>query len=200
MKTEVIDNLINDLQSLKDNKGEGISIDDIDTLFADVTEEQREILYQGIRQLSHIITIAKSEIVSIGETSFEDANQQLQSIVQHTEDSANTIMDCAESLQEIAGEVENEAVAEKIGNEVIKIFEASNFQDITGQRVTKVIGTLLHVEEHVSKLMQFISGEKVDFEEYESLKMDDRPDADLMNGPQLEGDGPSQDDIDALFN
>ncbi len=200
MKIELIDGLIAELEKLKAKGGTECSLEDLNSIFQEIEEEQREVLYQGIRQLSNIITLAKNEIVSIGETSFEDANQQLNAIVQHTEDSANTIMDCAESLQEIAGQVNNEDLEAKIGDEVIKIFEASNFQDITGQRVTKVIATLLHVEEHVQKLVDYISGKDVKFDEYETLHMDDRPDADLMNGPQLETEAPSQDDIDALFN
>ena len=41
---------------------------------------------------------------------------------------------------------------------MIKIFEACNFQDLTGQRITKVVGTLKFIETHIVRMMEIWGG------------------------------------------
>ena len=41
---------------------------------------------------------------------------------------------------------------------VIKIFEACNFQDLTGQRITKVVATLKFIETHIVRMMEIWGG------------------------------------------
>jgi len=40
----------------------------------------------------------------------------------------------------------------------VQIFEACNFQDLTGQRVAHVMATLKFVEEHVARLLTIWNG------------------------------------------
>jgi chemotaxis protein CheZ len=85
---------------------------------------------------------------------------------------------------------------------VIHIFEACNFQDLTGQRITKVVATLKFIETHIVRMMEIWGGIEV-FQELTPQAMAERDgDKKLLNGPKLDGEvgHASQDDIDALFN
>jgi chemotaxis protein CheZ len=79
---------------------------------------------------------------------------------------------------------------------MMRIFEACSFQDLTGQRVTKVISTLRHIEDRVTKFADAL-GVK-DSAQAESAE-DARKRELLLNGPAANGPATSQDDIDALF-
>ncbi|MCZ6542137.1 MAG: protein phosphatase CheZ, partial [Planctomycetota bacterium] len=91
------------------------------------------------------------------------------------------------------------ALGEQIANEIIKIFEACNFQDITGQRTNKVIKTIRFIEE---KILALINIWGVDA--FLDLPVHDQPVANgddaLMNGPQRANEGITQDEINALFD
>jgi chemotaxis protein CheZ len=79
----------------------------------------------------------------------------------------------------------------------MKIFEACSFQDITGQRISKVVGTLREIEGAVDKLLNlFGPGDADPLPEMEDTRSEDEQ---LLNGPQLDGQGVSQDDIDKLL-
>jgi len=198
---KLAEEFIEELDSLRSEMGSDIEIGDIDHMFEEMKKSKKRNIYNEISGIAGIISTTKDEIVHIGDAYIGDANQELEAIVKHTEESANQIMDSAEALQELASKISDEEISQKIGDEVINIFEASNFQDITGQRITKVINALLDIEEHISHLLGIFSGQDVDFSKVKTTKSkDERPDADLMNGPQLENEAPSQDDIDKMFS
>jgi chemotaxis protein CheZ len=83
----------------------------------------------------------------------------------------------------------------------VGILEACSFQDITGQRIKKVLNTLEQIEFRISRLVKLFGGTLP-----ENMMVEDidnghrRADEDLLNGPQLSKDKPSQDDIDKLFS
>ena len=84
---------------------------------------------------------------------------------------------------------------------MVRIFEACNFQDITGQRITKVVGAIKFIEDRIDRMIEILGGQSAlrDVE----LPADDVVDADaaLLAGPQLETDPKiSQDDIDRFFD
>jgi chemotaxis protein CheZ len=84
---------------------------------------------------------------------------------------------------------------------VVKIFEACNFQDLTGQRITKVVATLKFIETHIVRMMEIWGGLDA-FKDIEAEKIAERTgDAALLNGPKVDGEvgHASQDDIDSLF-
>lgn len=122
------------------------------------------------------------------------ATDELDAIVASTSEATGTIMDCCDVIQEKAGEVGGEN-ATAITDEVMKIFEACSFQDITGQRVSKVVKTFRNIEEKIDKLVSVL-GVNVSTVKGEDTRQGD--DA-LMNGPQLSGQGVSQDDIDKIM-
>ncbi|MEM8878793.1 MAG: protein phosphatase CheZ [Pseudomonadota bacterium] len=133
---------------------------------------------------------------------------ELDAIVDGTENATESILAAAESIDNVAAELAaslvqeaNRAQATDIQDQVIKIFEACNFQDLTGQRITKVVRTLGFVEDRVNRMMTIWGG----IEEFRGIETDQEEkcgDAALLNGPALPDDASqvSQDDIDALFD
>ena len=84
---------------------------------------------------------------------------------------------------------------------MVKIFEACNFQDLTGQRITKVVATLKFIETHILRMMEIWGGLDA-FKDIQAEAIAEREgDARLLNGPKIDGEGghASQDDIDSLF-
>ncbi|MEH6632640.1 MAG: protein phosphatase CheZ [Halopseudomonas aestusnigri] len=134
------------------------------------------------------------------------AADELDAIVGATEQATHNILSAMEQLEELADTLEEATVSEKINGAVTQVYEACSFQDITGQRISRVVNALQHVEQKVDKLLQAFGDEPVkgvggDPEKPTSKRADgvNRPDEDLCNGPQMEGKGVSQDDIDALL-
>lgn len=131
------------------------------------------------------------------------AADELDAIVGATEQATHGILEAMEQLEEMVGNLEGET-AEKISDVVTQVYEACSFQDITGQRISRVVNALQHVENKVDRLLHAF-GDEVDLSHLpkdETSKRADgvnRPDEDLLNGPQMPGQGVSQDDIDALF-
>ena len=92
----------------------------------------------------------------------------------------------------------DQGLVHDIHERVVQIYEACNFQDLTGQRVAKVAATLKFIEDHVARLMEIWHGleqfQPVVFEEIDG-------DRKFLNGPKLAADSghSSQDDIDSMF-
>lgn len=122
------------------------------------------------------------------------ANDELDAIVEATSEATGTIMDCCEKIQEKAGEVDGEA-GTVIMDETMKIFEACSFQDITGQRVSKVMKTFAEIEGKIDKLVSVLGIKGVAGEEEDTRTEDEK----LLNGPQLANEAISQEDIDKLL-
>jgi chemotaxis protein CheZ len=78
-----------------------------------------------------------------------------------------------------------------------EIFTACSFQDITGQRITKVVRSLKFVEERVNALIGMWGRDELAATQAEAAPVD--ADKALLNGPQLAGQGVSQDDVDRLL-
>ncbi len=121
---------------------------------------------------------------------------ELEAIVPGTENATGTIMDAAEELMS-ADAASDEYVA-TVNDACMRIFEACSFQDITGQRITKVVATLTYIEERLHGLQDAWGPDIADAEDGASAD-DTRPDSDLLNGPALDGEGIQQDQIDNLL-
>ncbi|MCG8493255.1 MAG: protein phosphatase CheZ [Sneathiellales bacterium] len=165
-------------------------------------------MHQQIFELVDYIKKAREEITDlqpheINEQHIPAATDELTAIVDATEEATNVFLDAAEKLTNIGMEVGGEH-EDAINDVVTQIFEASNFQDITGQRINKVVSTLQYIEGSINKMADSLGKpvrpDQPRIDVYADAKeKDSRSDADLLNGPQLEGDGNSQDDIDALL-
>ncbi len=89
---------------------------------------------------------------------------------------------------------------EKVGDVIISLFEACNFQDITGQRITKVVNTMKFIEERVNAMIEIWGGSET-FREIEGPEPAVGSGQNTqLSGPQGAAEGTSQEDIDKLFN
>ena len=136
-------------------------------------------------------------------------SDELGAIVAGTEQATDTILNAVEQIDDKAGDLQaalrddnQKDLAADIQEQVVKIFEACNFQDLTGQRISKVIRAFGYIEMHVDKMMEIWGGiESFKGFEPEAI-VDNGSGHHLLNGPSLDSDDDvaNQDDIDAMFN
>ncbi len=207
--------LLKSLIRILESKGT-ISIDDIAGIFEDVALTSGvgdpridRFVRSEVTKLAQYISQARKEIFDMvpedsGTEFFGSAGEELNAVVKATEEATNSILDAADAITASAGALPNDAHKAAIMDSVTKIFDACNFQDITGQRITKVIKTLEYVEAKIARLAKLFGSDSSDIMELagkdsERILEDTRSDAALMGGPQLPGAGVTQNDIDALF-
>lgn len=146
-----------------------------------------------------LIRQTRDEIAALGPDELRaeqipKANDQLQAVVAATEEATGIFLDAAEELENIA-EASGGALAERLRGITTRIYEASNFQDITGQRITKVVATLVQIESRLSRLSGVAEAVPA-----KSVPVAAPPgENSLLNGPQLPDAASTQDDIDRLF-
>lgn len=163
-------------------------------------------LYTELEGLARYIQTARSEIAEIRPDKISEdfiltATDELDAVVGATEDATGRILDAAEAIMTIAGEKVEGPAQDEIVELATSIFEASNFQDITGQRITKVVKTLKHIESKIEALVGIL-GEEVEKARKNRIGEDEpEPSGDekLLNGPQLPGGANDQDEIDRLL-
>ena len=176
--------------------------------------EQCEKLKVELDLICDAINRTKREIAVLHGTSFNGeemakVNGELGAVVGGTEHATQQILEAAESIDQAAsalGKVtsldQQKILSEEIQERVVSIFEACNFQDLTGQRISKVMTTMKFIENHITIMMDIWGG--VDALKSQAPVLPDtrQGDATLLNGPKIEGDvgHASQDDIDALFD
>ncbi|MFP4097245.1 MAG: protein phosphatase CheZ [Alphaproteobacteria bacterium] len=128
------------------------------------------------------------------------ATDQLDAIIEATSEATGSIMDSCEVIQDKLGALEGEEVdvvnVDVINEEVMKIYEACSFQDITGQRISRVVATFRTIEEKIDHLVSVLG---IKIKEYVPEEDGREGDERLLNGPQLPADAISQDDIDKLL-
>ena len=126
------------------------------------------------------------------------ATDELEAVVGATEQATNAIFEAVERIEALTPEM-SESTAAKVTECATLVYEACSFQDITGQRIAKVVNALQHIETTVHGLLGAL-GEAADPGARPRAPAPDRPPGDdLMNGPQLPEEAISQDDIDALL-
>jgi chemotaxis protein CheZ len=124
----------------------------------------------------------------------ERATQQILEAAEAIEDAANTLSASLKSRQE-------QALSSDIRDHVVRIFEACNFQDLSGQRIAKVLEALQFVEDRVARMTEIWGGREgvKDYAAAALTELENR--AKLTSGPKLDGDPghASQQEIDAMF-
>ncbi len=170
-----------------------------------------EKLRLEILNLFQYVQRLRQEIAGISkrdddQTAFEGMSEQLDAIVSATEKATNTILQSAEAMGEAAEELRgaNDADArdklcDKIADETMEIMQACAFQDITGQRVTKIVSSLRFVEERVGVMADIWGRSEIEELAATMPKEEKTGDEALLHGPQLPDEAISQDEIDKLF-
>jgi chemotaxis protein CheZ len=160
------------------------------------------------------INRTKQEIATLHGKSFEGEEMarvtgELGAVVGGTEEATQQILEAAEAIDQastaltkVTSADQQSQLSEEIQDRVVAIFEACNFQDLTGQRISKVMTTMKFIEHHINVMMEIWGGVDA-IKSHAPAIIDDRVgDARLLNGPKGRDDvgHASQDDIDALFD
>jgi len=169
------------------------------TMSGDLSAQETSLLSE-VEALGHTIASAKAEIAAlrvddITGSHIPFATDELDAIVEHTATATNAILSSCETLDDVAGSLAGEP-ATKLQDATTRIYEACSFQDITGQRITKVVATLKAIEAKVEQIVATF-GEGVRVEDVEAPG--ELTEAALLNGPQHPTVAMDQSDIDRLL-
>lgn len=167
------------------------------------------MLWEGIESILDAIKKTRTEVSALhakgsNRAELNRATDELDAVVADTERATESILSAAERIDACAAKLakraegDTKASLEALRADAILIFESCNFQDITGQRIRKVVSLMQYIEERIQSMgdiwqeLGATTTTTDDLDEEESL----------LNGPALAGDigVVSQDDIDSLFN
>jgi chemotaxis protein CheZ len=119
---------------------------------------------------------------------------ELEAVSKGCEEATQKILAAAEDIDQVADNLTaalkdeiDRGLAQDIRDRVVQIFEACNFQDLTSQRVAKVMAALKEIEAEIARALTAITPARA---------------APAMHGPRLESDSghASQRDIDLMFD
>jgi chemotaxis protein CheZ len=168
-------------------------------------------LESEIRNLAQYIKRFRVEIARINkgdpDSNFRNMSDHLDAITQHTDSATHNILQNLEGIADLVGQLQDKStdgdtnqICDAVMEKATNAMEECTFQDITGQRVTKIISSIRFVEERVNAMIELMGREMIEAEVESLVEPEPKdPDAELLNGPQLPGQAISQDDIDKLF-
>jgi chemotaxis protein CheZ len=163
--------------------------------------------------MKEAITSTKLEIATLHRSDYEGKGMrrvagELDAVVGATEAAATTILAAVEDIETHANML-RAAGAESGNNDhvgvildrVVSMYEACNFQDLTGQRISKIVGVMKFVEERLDRMIDVWGGLDA-FKELAAPAPAADDERSLLNGPKLAEDPGhvDQNDIDALFD
>ena len=165
----------------------------------DLAAKQASLLLE-VEELAQSITSAKSDIAAlrIDDINNHDiplATDELDAIISHTAHATNSILESCETLDNVAATLGGDSAA-RLHAATTQIYEACGFQDITGQRITKVVATLKMIEAKVARIIGKFGPSEAVRQAVDPIASD----AGLLNGPQLAARAMDQSDIDKLLD
>lgn len=179
-----------------------------------VSNEEEDRLKRELLGLFGHMTRMRRELASLhGESTqnFASMADTLDAIVENTEAASNTILESMEDIDAQLAELRanaNEATiatCDRITDRVNQVFEACSFQDLTGQRITRVVNALKFVEERVNAMIRVWGKEELaqvfdDIQREMEAAAPKDADKALLHGPQRSSAAVSQTDIDKMFS
>lgn len=208
--SEVDHELEKRLAELRRTHGETVRLDEIANLvqglIAAVQKKRaprKTKLHAELAALAGYICAARAEIAAlrpheVSSTFIPSATDELDAIVEATADATNEIMDATEGVERLFDGADEAKIAE-VQELATRIYQACTFQDITGQRITKVVQALRHIEEKINALVAAFGGEAPAPPSAAVPEPKAMTDQDLLNGPQLPDQANRQADIDAIL-
>ena len=172
------------------------------SMAGDLTAREAALLAE-LEALGRTIARAKAEIAALSVDDITGAHipsatDELDAIVGHTAEATNEILDSCEILEKLQTEVA-EPAATALQGAVTRIYEACSFQDITGQRISKVVAALKAIEARVEAAVANASGRAAPAPLAAQPAPARTEGEELANGPQLPGGATSQAEIDRLL-
>jgi chemotaxis protein CheZ len=174
-------------------------------------KNELDLIHEAIRRTREEMDRHDANIV-IG-PQMARVGRELDAVVAGTAQATENILKSAEDIDQIATNLSSllkgsyeQGLAQDMRDHVVRIFEACNFQDLTGQRISKVMATLKFIEEHILRMLEIWqrieqSSPPAPATQRGSNDRSDR-ESGLLNGPKLAGDAghSSQADIDVIFD
>ena len=151
-------------------------------------------LLAEVQNLAGCIAWARRDLTALGAEDIVGyhvpaATDELDAIVAHTAEATGTILDQCERIEEVTAST----VAQSDTTIALaRIYEACSFQDITGQRVAKVVRTLQLVEARIQAILRVFAPEVVASGGIAVLQP-------LLSGPQSPLHAMDQSAVDALL-
>ena len=133
------------------------------------------------------------------------AHRELGAVIGAMELSTQQILKAAENIDEsaraLAATLKNDydrGLVQDVQDQLARVYEACNFQDLGGQRIVNVMEMLKLVETHIGRVIDIWGGIDRRDRSKPAPMSDGRK---LANGPKLDGDSghASQSEIDAMF-
>jgi chemotaxis protein CheZ len=168
-----------------------------------------DIMRRELQEMSASIVQTRREIASIkptesGHNKIVSATEELDHIVRSTEQATADILTASERLQAIGMELQSAGADPKLCGEIdelaTNVMLSCSFQDLTGQRTSKVVHALRYIEQRVNSMIQIWGVNAADAVHAAADTSDKRRDSHLLNGPAKDGEGVNQDDIDKLLS
>jgi chemotaxis protein CheZ len=161
--------------------------------------------------IHHAINRTKQEVAALHANAFGPpparVTRELDAVVESAERATQQILGAAEDIEDAANTLsaslkreQEKSLALDIQDNVLRIFEACNFQDLTGQRIAKVLTTLKFVEDRIAHMIEIWGGIEA-FKTYAAAAAADLERNGMLHGPKLDDDEDhvSQDDVDRMF-
>ncbi len=165
---------------------------------------KRNDLKRELLALSQYLQTMKQELAAIRNPNAE--RDQLDAVVGATESATETILGSVEEIGGIAAELreriqdddDDAGLFARLDDRIGVIFEACTFQDITGQRISKIARSMSYVDQRVRAIAEIWGAASL--AEVAVPEPETDPQQALLDGPALAGEGTSQDDIDKMFD
>ena len=168
---------------------------------------QNAHLRRDLIEMAEVISKTRSEIAAMKSPDQDDyqftcATEELGAIVEATEKATSDILEAAEDVQETAWLLREKGVeaeaCDKIDARATDIYTACSFQDLTGQRTSKVVQTLRYLENRVLTMLDIWGLD--DSEMRDSKAQNEQFDTHLLNGPARRGEGMDQAEVDRMID
>ncbi len=141
--------------------------------------------------------ISKLRPNDIKEQRIPTAGAELEAVVTDTERATESIMAEAETLLDTKPD-DLTAYKAQVDDAMMRVIEACSFQDLSGQRVSKVVESLRHVEKRVSRFAATMGVHDAEADEDEIAEAERKKKLHL-NGPAIGGPEVKQDAVDELI-
>jgi chemotaxis protein CheZ len=173
------------------------------TMQGDLTTQEKSLLSE-VEELGRSIATAKAEIAALGvddinASHIPSATDELDAIVAHTASATEIILEVGGELAKHTSAPYAVKAASQLQNATMRIYEACSFQDITGQRITKVVATLKAIETKVENIVGAFGARGEPVEVPARVNGTAPPDVVAMHGPQMPELAMDQSDIDKLL-
>lgn len=168
-----------------------------------------DLIRLSLAELVERLDLTRDYVAGLAPAAGEDdqittTTTELNAVVAATEKATDQILGIAEAMQGLLDENADRLgvdLYQALGAQVIELMTACGFQDLTGQRIAAAMHTLLHLDAELRRLVELweIEEGRATAEIIRNRPGDTREDRHLLHGPQKDGAGMSQDDIDLML-